>query len=361
MPALSFSSVSSFKPEKKQIAALPDDQPLVQNSTALSITYQPEEVSSSKRKRLILIDGKAVVYRAYYKLMARLQHGELMNDTSGDSDWVLTVFTALSTVLKTFELTPSHIVVIFDHEGLTFRHTMFSDYKLNRSPTPDTVRQSLRYIKPALAAMGVRTVEIAGVEADDVIATLAVSAIKADAKVRVLSPDKDFFQLISPSLRLLRFVPRGSGIVSFGLEEFHARFGDLSPSQFVDILALMGDKIDNIPGVSGIGEKTAVKLLQVYGNLENLIKERNNVKGKRASNGLMTDKGEVFLSKRLVTLRTDLPHYIVPYSLDDFLYKQPQDGGQHFLNLVKAMGSFVEGPFVNDLERRTKKLWRRYL
>ncbi|MCO5560482.1 hypothetical protein L7F22_014097 [Adiantum nelumboides] len=239
-------SVSSFKPEKKQIAALPDDQPLVQKSTAISSTNQLE-VSSNKQKKLVLIDGKAVVYRAYYKLMAKLQHGEHLNDTSGDSDWVLTVFTALSTVLKVFELGPSHIVVIFDHAGLTFRHTMFSDYKLNRSPTPDAVCQSLRYIKPALTAMGIRTVEIAGVEADDVIATLAVNAIKEDAKVRVLSPDKDFFQLISPSLRLLRFVPRGSGIISFGLEDFHARFGDLNPSQFVDILALTGDIVDNIP------------------------------------------------------------------------------------------------------------------
>eukprot|EP00250_Pteridium_aquilinum_P007265 c17020_g1_i1 orf=519-1217(+) len=231
---------------------------------------------------------------------------------------------------------------------------------MNRSPTPDTVVQSLRYIKPALTAMGVKTVEVPGVEADDVIGTLAVSAIKADTKVRVLSPDKDFFQLISPSLRLLRFVPRGSGIVSFGLEEFQARFGDLDPSQFVDILALTGDKIDNIPGVPGIGEKTAVRLIKLYGSLEELVKERNHVKGKRALSGLLADKGEVFLGKRLVTLRTDLPHYMVPFSLDDFLYKQPQDGGERFSNLLKAMGSFVEGPFVDDLEKRTQALWLKY-
>lgn len=359
-PAVSFPPISDSRTEKKHIAALPDDQPIVQHSTALSTTFSLQDVSTSHTKRLIVIDGKAVVYRAYFKLMAKLQHGGQMNDTSGDSDWVLTVFTALSTILKTFELSPSHIVVVFDHEGLTFRHTMFADYKLNRSPTPDTVLQSLRYIKPALTAMGVKTVEVPGVEADDVIGTLAVSALKAEAKVRVLSPDKDFFQLISPSLRLLRFVPRGSGIVSFGLEEFQARFGDLDPCQFVDILALTGDRIDNIPGVPGIGEKTAIKLIKLYGTLENLIKERENVKGKLASSGLLADKGEVFLSKRLVTLRTDLPHYIFPFSLDDFFYKQPEDGGHRFFNLIKAMGSFVSGPFVADLEKRTKQLWRNY-
>ncbi|KAI5071169.1 hypothetical protein GOP47_0013420 [Adiantum capillus-veneris] len=346
--------------QNKKLAALPDDQPLVQQSTAASTTNLPQETATSKENRVILIDGKAVVYRAYYKITAKLQHGGQISGTSGDSDWVLTVFTALSTVLKVFELMPSHIAVVFDHEGLTFRHTMFSDYKSNRSPTPDTVVQSLQYIKPALTAMGIKTVEVPGVEADDVIGTLALSAIKAEAKVRVVSPDKDFFQLISPSLRLLRFVPRGSGIVSFGLEEFQERFGDLNPSQFVDVLALTGDRIDNIPGVPGIGEKTAVKLIKLYGSLENLIKERSTVKGKLASSGLLADKGEVFLNKRLVTLRTDLPHYIIPLSLDDFVYKQPQDGGDHFFNLVKAMGSFVNGPFVTDLEERTKSLWLRY-
>ncbi|KAH7439156.1 hypothetical protein KP509_04G047800 [Ceratopteris richardii] len=292
--------------------------------------------------------------------MAKLQHGGHMHDASDDSDWVLTVFTALSTVLKTFELVPSHMGVIFDHPGLTFRHAIYSNYKLNRSPTPDTVVQSLGYIKPALAAMGIRIVEVPGVEADDVIGTLAVNAVKEGAKVRVVSTDKDFFQLISPNIRLLRFVQHGSGMVSFGLEEFHQRFDGLDPSQFVDVLSLAGDRIDNIPGVRGIGEKTAIKLIKAYGSLENLLKERNSVKGKIASNGLQADEGEALLSKRLVTLRTDLPPYIIPLTFKDFLYRPPQDKGEHFLRAIKVMGSFVEGQFVADLERRSKHIWLQY-
>lgn len=346
--------------QRKLPPTLPDDEPLVtQPVEGASAIAVKEGSSRDGNNRLILIDGKAVVYRAYFKLMTKFQYGT-MEDPSGEGDWVLTVFTALSTVLRILELNPSHIVVVFDHDGLTFRHTLFSEYKMNRFPTPDTVRQALRYIKPALLAMGVKTIEVPGVEADDVIGTLAVSAVDAGTKVRVVSPDKDFFQLISNSLRLLRFVPRGSGIVSFGLEEFHARFQNLQPSQFVDVLALMGDKVDNIPGVPGVGEKTAVNLIKLYGSLEKVLEERNNVKGKRALSGLLADNGEVLLGKRLVTLRTDLPYYMVPFSMGDFLYRKPQDGGERYFNLLKAMGSFVNGTFTKSLEKRTEEIWMSY-
>eukprot|EP00249_Psilotum_nudum_P018846 c26986_g1_i5 orf=523-1266(-) len=246
------------------------------------------------------------------------------------------------------------------HTGLTFRHTMFPAYKMNRLPTPDTIVQSLQYLKPALLAMAIKVIEVPGVEADDVIGTLAISAVTAGMKVRVLSPDKDFFQIISPSLRLLRFVPRGSGIVSFGIEEFSQRFGSLQPSQFIDYLALVGDRVDNIPGVQGIGEKTAVQLIELFGSLEKLVQDRDKVQNKKAREGLLADNGEVLFTKRLVTLRTDLPYHMVPFTLDEFACKKPEDGGEKYMNLINAMGSFVDKSITSSLESRTRDLWSSY-
>ncbi|KAJ7534803.1 hypothetical protein O6H91_12G004000 [Diphasiastrum complanatum] len=292
------------------------------------------------------------------KLSAQVHYGKL-GDVDSEGDWVLTVFTTLSTVLRLLELYPSHIAVIFDHTGLTFRHTLFPAYKGNRPPTPDTLQQGLHYIKPALLAMAMKVIEVPGVEADDVIGTLALTAVAAGMKVRIASPDKDFFQILSSELRLLRFVPRGSGIVSFGIEEFAQRYGNLKPSQFVDVMALVGDKVDNIPGVVGIGEKTAIQLISQYGSLEKVLEERNDVTIQRARKCLLEEKGEALLSKRLVALRADLPSYMIPYSLKDLSLQKPDDGGENFFQLLKAMASYVDGPYFNDLQQRSLDFWKK--
>ncbi|KAF5465777.1 hypothetical protein F2P56_015755 [Juglans regia] len=132
--------------------------------------------------------------------------------------------------------------------GLNFRHTLYPAYKSNRPPTPDTIVQGLQYLKASIKAMSIKVIEVPGVEADDVIGTLAARSVDAGYKVRVVSPDKDFFQILSPSLRLLRIAPRGIEMVSFGVEDFAEKYGALKPSQFVDVISLMGDKSDNIPG-----------------------------------------------------------------------------------------------------------------
>ncbi|XVF37592.1 hypothetical protein REPUB_Repub20aG0022700 [Reevesia pubescens] len=152
-------------------------------------------------------------------------------------------------------------------KGLNFRHTLYPSYKSNRPPTPDTIVQGLQYLKASIKAMSINVIEVPGVEADDVIGTLAARSVDAGFKVRVVSPDKDFFQILSPSLRLLRIAPRGYEMVSFGLEDFSQRYGDLKPSQFVDIVSLMGDRCDNIPGVDGIGNVHAVQLITKFGKL----------------------------------------------------------------------------------------------
>lgn len=309
--------------------------------------------------RLMLIDGTAAMYRGYYKLMASLHYGNLEH-ADGNGDWVLSIFKALSTMLDMLELCPSHIAVVFDHRGPTFRHTLYPAYKSNRMPTPDTIVQALQYLKAALQAMSVKVVEVPGVEADDVIGTLAVNGVAAGLKVRVASPDKDFFQILCPSLRLLRISPRGSQVVSFGVEQFAEKYGDLKPSQIVDVMALAGDNADFIPGVHGIGDMNALKLIIEFGSLENLLANLDRVPNGAIRNALIADDGQALLSKELATLRCDLPYCMVPFQTSDLLYQKPEDDGEKFINLLRAIGAFAQGSSTTRIVKRALSLWEKY-
>ncbi|KAJ4954389.1 hypothetical protein NE237_011172 [Protea cynaroides] len=329
---------------------------------------------NSLNGRVMLIDGTSVLYRAYYKLLARLHHGNL-SSADGNGDWVLTIFTALSLIIDVLEFMPSHIAVVFDHDGvpfghssvpskekyrakgLNFRHTLYPSYKSNRDPTPDTVIQGLQFLKASIKAMSIKVIEVPGVEADDVIGTLAVNSVAARFKVRIVSPDKDFFQILSPSLRLLRIAPRGTELVSFGLEDFLKKYGSLKPSQFVDIVSLMGDKSDNIPGVEGIGEVHAVKLITKFGNLENLLKCADQVEEERIRKALMLNAEQAILSKNLAILRSDLPFYMVPFTTRDLLFKKPEDNGEKFTSLLTAISAYAEGFSGDYVIRRAFSVW----
>lgn len=335
---------------------LPDDKPL--GIQIPSDTFGSWEGGGSQRS-LLLVDGNAILYRAYYKILTKVHYGGL-KDMGSEGDWVLTVITALSTILRLLDIKPTHVAAAFDYKGLTFRHELYKSYKSGRPPTPDTVCQALHGLKPALLAMGITFIEVPGVEADDVIGTLALRAVDAGMNVSIASPDKDFFHIISPQVRLLRFVPRGSGIISFGLKEFAERFGDIQPSQYLDVLALMGDTVDNIPGVSGVGEVTAIKLIKEFGTVENVLENREQVKIKRAKASLLLDDGGVLLSKKLLTLRTDLPSYMLPYSLEDFVCKNPKDEGDQFMTLLQAMSPYVDPSISQDLKDRVLELWERW-
>ncbi|XP_042462796.1 DNA polymerase I-like isoform X2 [Zingiber officinale] len=308
--------------------------------------------------RVMLFDGTAIMYRSYYKLLAKLHHG-LLGHADGNGDWVLTIFTALSLLLDALEFVPSHVAVVFDHDGITFRHMIYPSYKSNRIPTPDTVIQALQYFKASIKAMSIKVIEVPGVEADDVVGTLAVNSVSAGYKVRIVSPDKDFFQVLSPSLRILRLASRGSGMVSFGLEDFAKRYGDLKPSQFVDIAALAGDKSDNIPGVEGIGEINALKLITKFGSLENLLDCVDQVEDERIKQALMTNADLARLCKNLATLRSDLPSYMVPFETPNLVFRKPQDGGEKFIGLLRAIGAYAEGFSADPIIRRTSYLWNR--
>ncbi|XP_077226801.1 5'-3' exonuclease family protein isoform X2 [Tasmannia lanceolata] len=347
-----------------------DDTTTSQNTSRISSKFDSEILhdtllDSSKLKardanlsavngRVMLIDGTSIIYRAYYKLLAKLQHGYLEH-ADGNGDWVLTIFTALTNMIDLFKFLPSHLAVVFDHDGvpfgrttatqpkecymakgLTFRHTLYPEYKCNRISTPDTVVQGLQYLKASIKAMSIKVIE-----------------------VRVVSPDKDFFQILSPPLRLLRIAPRGSEVVSFGLEEFAKRYGALKPSQFVDVVSLMGDKSDNIPGIEGIGLVNALKLITRFGTLENLLNSVHEVKEERIREVLISNADRAVLSKNLATLRTDLPFYMVPFQTSDLVFEKPKDNGEKFVSLLRAIGAFAEGSSADNIIRRACYLWNK--
>lgn len=337
---------------------------LVESNKTEDIPYTLDKnLNSSGLKlangRLMLIDGTAAMYRAYYQLMASLHYGNLEH-ADGNGDWVLSIFKALSTMLDMLELCPSHIAVVFDHRGPTFRHTLYPAYKSNRMPTPDTIVQALQYLKAALQAMSVKVIEVPGVEADDVIGTLAVNGVAAGLKVRVVSPDKDFFQILCPSLRLLRISSRGSRIASFGVEQFAEKYGDLKPSQIVDVMALAGDNADFIPGVYGIGDMNALKLIIKFGSLENLLANLDRVPDGAIRKALLFDDGQALLSKELATLRCNLPYCMVPFHMSDLLFQKPEDDGEKFINLLRAISAFAEGSSTTSIVKRALCLWKKY-
>ncbi|KAK8548145.1 hypothetical protein V6N12_061063 [Hibiscus sabdariffa] len=326
--------------------------------------------------RVMLIDGTSVIYRAYYKLLAKLHHGHLSH-ADGNGDWVLTIFTALSLIIDVLEFVPSHVAVVFDHDGipfgrssisskenvmgkgLNFRHTLFPSYKSNRPPTPDTIVQGLQYLKASIKAMSIKVIEVPGVEADDVIGTLAARSVDAGFKVRVVSPDKDFFQILSPSLRLLRIASRGYDMVSFGPEDFSKRYGDLKPSQFVDVVSLVGDRCDNIPGVDGIGNVHAIQLITKFGTLENLLKCVDQVESDHIRKTLIANAEQAVLSKNLAMLRCDLPFYMVPFSTRDLTFNKPEDNGEKFTSLLNAISAYAEGFSADPIIRRAFYLWKK--
>ncbi|XP_016647309.1 PREDICTED: 5'-3' exonuclease isoform X2 [Prunus mume] len=333
---------------------------VLQGDMPLGSVKQEEKTVNSNPSdgRVMLIDGTSIIYRAYYKLLAKLHHGHLTH-ADGNGDWVLTIFSALSLIIDVLKFTPSHVAVVFDHDGLNFRHTLYPAYKSNRPPTPDTIVQGLQYLKASIKAMSIKVIEVPGVEADDVIGTLAVRSVDTGYKVRVVSPDKDFFQILSPSLRLLRIAPRGFDMVSFGMEEFAKKYGSLQPSQFVDVISLVGDKCDNIPGVDGIGNVHAVQLITKFGTLENLLHCVDQVEEERIRKILITSADQALLSKNLALLRSDLPFYMVPFTTKDLAFQKPEDNGEKFTSLLTAISAYAEGFSADPIIRRAFYLWNK--
>ncbi len=227
-----------------------------------------------EQKRLFLLDAYALIFRGYYALLKNPRINSKGMDTSAIMGFVNSLFD----VIKREK--PDHLAVCFDKGGSVERTALFEDYKANRDETPDAIRIAVPYIQDILRSMNIPVVELAGFEADDIIGTLAKQAEKEDYKVFMVTPDKDFGQLVSENIFMYRPARMGNGIEIWGIPEVQKRFGVERPEQVIDYLGMMGDASDNIPGLPGVGDKTAKKFIADFGSMEGLLANTDQLKGK---------------------------------------------------------------------------------
>ncbi len=249
----------------------------------------------SDQKRLFLLDAYALIFRGYYALIKNPR----INSKGMDTSAIMGFMNSLFDVIRREK--PDHLAVCFDKDGSTERTELYPDYKANRDETPDAIRIAVPYIQKILKAMHIPVVEVSGLEADDIIGTLAKQAEKEDYKVFMVTPDKDFGQLVSENIFMYRPSRMGNGIEIWGIPEIQKRFGVERPEQVIDYLGMMGDASDNIPGFPGVGEKTAKKFLQEFGSLEALLENTDKLKGKMKEK--VEDNAELGrISKQLATI-----------------------------------------------------------
>lgn len=250
-------------------------------------------------KRLFLLDAYALIYRSYYAFIKNPRINSKGINTSAIFGFVNT----LEEVLR--KENPSHIAIGFDPAGPTFRHEAFDQYKAQREETPEVIKQSVPIIKEIISAYNIPIVEVPGFEADDVIGTLAKLAEKKGFNTYMMTPDKDYGQLVSP--HIFMYKPKfGGDFDVLGVDEILNRFSISSPLQVIDILGLMGDASDNIPGCPGVGEKTAVKLINEFGSIENLLANTDRLKGALKTK-VESNEEQIRFSKFLATIKTDVP------------------------------------------------------
>lgn len=259
-----------------------------------------------EQKRLFLLDAYALIFRAYYAMLRTRRTTASGLNTSAIFGFVNT----LQDLLK--RENPTHIAVCFDPAGKTFRHEEYPAYKAQREATPEDIKLSVPYIKQILDAYNITVCEVSGFEADDVVGTLSRLASERGYQTFMVTGDKDFGQLVKPNVKI--YNPSKNEIL--GVAEVNAKYGLESPLQVIDLLGLMGDTADNIPGCPGVGPKTAEKLIAAYGSIENLLDHTDELKGSLKQK--VSDNAEqIRLSKHLATIRTD-----VPIEFDDERFKR---------------------------------------
>jgi len=263
-------------------------------------------------RRLFLIDGSSQMYRAYHAPVRTAEGGFFRNAQGRPTNAVYIFVTMLRKLFN--EMQPEYIAASFDLPGRTFRDDLVSDYKANRTPMPDELAEQIPMVHAACEALGVPILTSERYEADDVIGTLAEKASAAGFEVAIVTGDKDFFQLVRDGIKVYNPKEEGTWYDAAGVKE---KFG-VAPEQVVDVLALMGDTIDNIKGVPGIGEKGARELIATYGTHETLIAHAGEVKNKRYREGLQAHADEARQSQELARIRTDVP---VPFDAEAMPYR----------------------------------------
>ncbi|SDR78678.1 DNA polymerase I [Christiangramia echinicola] len=265
------------------------------------------------QKRLFLLDAYALIFRGYYAFIKNPR----INSKGFNTSAIMGFTNSLFDVIRREK--PDHLAVCFDKDGSKERTEMFSDYKANRDETPEPIREAIPIIQDILKAMHIPVVECAGMEADDIIGTLAKQAEKENYKVYMVTPDKDFAQLVSENIFMYRPARMGNGIEIWGIPEVQKKFEVERPEQVIDFLGMMGDSVDNIPGLPGVGEKTAKKFIKKYGSMEGLLANTDDLKGKMKEK--VIENAELGrLSKKLATIFIDCD---VKFHAEDYELSRP--------------------------------------
>tara|TARA_Y100000590_G_scaffold291119_1_gene327830 strand:+ start:2759 stop:5524 length:2766 start_codon:yes stop_codon:yes gene_type:complete len=266
-----------------------------------------------KNKHYYLIDGSGYIFRAYYALppLTRKSDGMPTGAVSGFCNMLFKLLEDSKS--ESNDERPTHFAVIFDSARKNFRNEIYSDYKANRSDAPDDLIPQFEYIRKSVNAFNLPSVELINYEADDLIATYSDLVLKEGDKVTIVSSDKDLMQLYKKGVRI--YDPMKNKFIN--QDDIDKKFG-VKPSQIIDVQSLAGDSSDNVPGVHGIGVKTASELINKYGNLENLLKNLSEIKQNKRRETLITNQENAIISKKLVTLKKDVP---IKQNLDDFVLK----------------------------------------
>ncbi len=290
-------------------------------------------MSPKKQKRLFIIDGYATLYRAHYALIRNPLTNTVGTPTSAIFGFANQIFQLIE------EENPDYLVAAFDSKGKNFRHEIFSDYKANRSEMPDEIQTQLPYLWNLLEGMNIPVLRVQGVEADDIIGTVAKQCNDKDFQCNIVSGDKDFMQLINDSTFLYAPQARKREKEIFDSNKVIEKWG-VGPKNIIDLLGLMGDSSDNVPGVQGVGPKTAMKLIEEYGTIENIYKNIDSIKNEKMRDKLLSDKDNAILSKQLVTILTDVN---IEASVEDFKIKD--------MNFAKMEDIFKELEFTGLLKK----------
>jgi len=269
----------------------------------------------NQKDKLFLLDAYALIYRAYYAFIKSPR----INSKGFNTSAILGFVNTLEELLK--KENPTHIGVAFDPSGPTFRHEAYEKYKAHREETPEAIRLSVPIIKEIIRAYRIPILEVSGYEADDVIGTLATEAGKQGITTYMMTPDKDYGQLVSDNVFMYRPKYGDKEFEVLGVEQVKAKYEISSPDQVIDMLGLMGDASDNIPGCPGVGEKTALKLIAEFGSIENLLEHTDQLKGALKTK-VETNKEMITFSKFLATIKIDVP---IELKMDELVREEPNE------------------------------------
>src|SRR5687767_2353525 len=251
-------------------------------------------------KKVFLLDAFALIFRAYYALIRNPRLTSKGKNTNAQFGFTNTLADLIN------NQKPTYLAVCFDTAAPTERHTDFQDYKANRQEAPEDILDSIPDIKRIIRGFNIPVVEVDGFEADDVIGTLSKQAAKAGYEVYMVTPDKDYGQLVSEQVKIYKPGYQGGDVEIMGPKEVCEKWCIQSVDQVIDILGLMGDAVDNIPGIAGVGQKTACKLLTEYGTLENVLENAEKIKGALGEK-IKAGKQDAIMSKKLATIITNVP------------------------------------------------------